>query len=235
MDKHRLVLILGGARSGKSAYAEELAMRIARAAEPTGSGTGNTISTDHTLIYVATAMAGDDSEMSERIARHQQARDHAWHTIEAPYEPAGALAAAGELGERRPVILLDCLTLLVSNLLLRSGASGKEPPGESQEDETGGIGLPAAEERVEAVIGAVLAHGRENARSLILVSNEVGMGLVPPYPLGRLYRDILGRVNAQIAGQADVVLLMLAGLPIEVKSLAGAWRAAATERLGLPG
>lgn len=231
MDKHRLVLILGGARSGKSAYAEQLAMRMSRAAEPIGSATSKGISTDHPLIYVATAVAGDDSEMRERIAIHLRARDHAWRTIEAPYDPAGALAAAGQSSERGPVILLDCLTLLVSNLLLRSGAHGDEPVG--SEGEVDRIDLQAAEERVGAVISALLDHGRENARSLILVSNEVGMGIVPPYPLGRAYRDILGRVNSRIAAEADAVLLMLAGLPIEVKSLAGAWHAAAAERLGL--
>ena len=171
--------------------------------------------------------------MSERIASHQRARDHAWHTIEAPYDPGGALAAAGLPGERDSVILLDCLTLLVANLLLSSGAPGEEP-GEGG-GEVDRINLPEAEERVGAVISALLAHGRENTRSLILVSNEVGMGLVPPYPLGRAYRDILGRVNARIAAEADAVLLMLAGLPIEVKSLADAWHAAAAERLGLLG
>jgi adenosylcobinamide kinase/adenosylcobinamide-phosphate guanylyltransferase len=224
MDKHRLILILGGARSGKSAYAEQLAMRLARATGPTGV-------IDYPLMYVATAMAGDDSEMRERIANHQRTRNPAWHTIEAPYDPAGALAAAGQPGEKGAVILLDCLTLLVSNLLLSSGVPQEEPA--KSLGETDRIDLQAAEERVGAVISALLTYGRENARSLILVSNEVGMGLVPPYPLGRVYRDLLGRLNARIAGQADAVLFMLAGLAIEVKSLASAWNAAAAERLGL--
>jgi adenosylcobinamide kinase/adenosylcobinamide-phosphate guanylyltransferase len=232
MDKHRLVLILGGARSGKSAYAEQLALRMARAPGPAGSGSGETSSTSRPLIYVATAMAGDDSEMRERIARHQWARDHSWQTIEAPYDPAEALAATGQPGKRDAVILLDCLTLLVANLLLSSSAPEEGPGG--SESEMNRIDVPAAEERVGGIISALLAYGRENARSLILVSNEVGMGLVPPYPLGRAYRDILGRVNARIAVEADAVLLMLAGLPIEVKSLAAAWDSAAAERLDLP-
>jgi adenosylcobinamide kinase/adenosylcobinamide-phosphate guanylyltransferase len=232
MDKHRLILILGGARSGKSAYAEQLALRIAGASEPTDSPAGDAVSTGHPLIYLATAMAGDDGEMRERIANHQRTRDRAWHTIEAPYDPAGALADTGEFARQGPVILLDCLTLLVSNLLLGSGAFGEEPGGS---DEVDSIDLQAADELVGEVIGALLAYGRQNARSLILVSNEVGMGLVPPYPLGRVYRDILGRANARVAAEADAVLLMLAGLPIELTSLASAWNAAAAERLGLPG
>jgi adenosylcobinamide kinase/adenosylcobinamide-phosphate guanylyltransferase len=89
------------------------------------------------------------------------------------------------------------------------------------------------EERAGRAIDDVLAVYERGARSLIIVSNEVGMGIVPVYPLGRLYRDLLGRLNARIAARADAVLLLVAGLPIEVKSLSHAWNATAADVLGL--
>jgi len=93
--------------------------------------------------------------------------------------------------------------------------------------------VPAAEARVHAAVATLLAFNQQSAGSLILVSNEVGMGVVPPYPLGRIFRDVLGRVNAEMAQRADAVIFMLSGLPIELKSLADAWQQAAAERLGL--
>jgi adenosylcobinamide kinase/adenosylcobinamide-phosphate guanylyltransferase len=198
----RLILLLGGARSGKSAYGETLAARLAG---------------DAAVTYIATASASDD-EMRERIARHRASRLAHWRTIEEPLNPADALRA-----NTSPVVLLDCVTLLVANLLL----------GGAHEDDFAAPGYDSeAEARVDRAIGDLLAAWRSHPATLILISNEVGMGLVPPYPLGRVYRDCLGRVNARLAAAADTVLLLVAGLPIELKALAAAWEREATRHLG---
>jgi adenosylcobinamide kinase/adenosylcobinamide-phosphate guanylyltransferase len=174
-----LALILGGARSGKSTFAEQLA-----------------VSAHARVTYLASAQAFDD-EMRARIAKHQAERPAHWRTVECPYDPAGALRAhAGETD----CFLLDCLTLLVSNLLLR--------------DET------APDAPVHEAIADLLTAQRESGACLICVSNEVGLGLVPDNPLGRRYRDLLGRVNQQVAAAADQVYFLVAGIPLEVKSLA---------------
>lgn len=208
-DRPRLILVLGGARSGKSGYAESLAARIAQ---------------QRPVFYVATATA-EDAEMERRIARHRAARPSHWLTVEAPGDPAAAIR--GQLVRADfPVILLDCITLLVSNLLL-DGAHAEFDEQRFEASE--------AEARVTAAIADLLAAWHETQATLILVSNEVGMGLVPPYPLGRVYRDVLGRVNAQLAREADVVLLMVAGLPVELKSLAAAWQREATRLFGTDG
>ncbi len=175
------IFILGGARSGKSDYAERLAAEMGR----------------H-VLYIATAEARDE-EMVTRIAAHRRARPTDWRTLEAPRRVGEALAT---LDERPDLLLLDCLTLLVSNLVLALE------------------GEPAAtiEAAVQAEVETILAAQAELAVPLIAVSNEVGLGVVPPYPLGRLYRDILGRVNQRVAALADQVLFMVAGLPMVVKN-----------------
>lgn len=201
--KH-LILVLGGARSGKSAYAEKLAARIAHG---------------ESIAYVATATASDN-EMRARITRHQAARPAGWRTLEAPTDPAGALAQDGTMASRG-VVLLDCLTILVANLLIAGPHEGFDA------DTFDTAAADAAETRAQSAIERLLALYYEGTRSLVLVSNEVGMGLVPDYALGRVYRDVLGRVNARVAAQADAVLLMVAGLPVEIKALADAWNARA--------
>ena len=238
-----LIVVLGGARSGKSRYGEELAAQLA--------GAGR-------VIYVATATAYDD-EMRARIAHHRAERPAAWATIEAPRDPATALRASlgADDGHEPPrAILLDCVTLLAANLLTGEGATaddtpititdamsadaiGAEPandrsPAGYSDDATQADPLVAAtsEARVLRAVDDLLAVAREHAIPLIVVTNEVGMGVVPPYPLGRVYRDILGRANALLAAQADVVLLMLAGLPIELKALATAWQERAASGMG---
>lgn len=208
-ERPRLILVLGGARSGKSSYAEALAARI---------------SGEHPVLYVATATAEDD-EMRERIARHRAARPAHWLTVEAPSDPTAATrehAAHANI----PVILLDCVTLLVSNLLLGG------PHADFDERR---FDAAEAEARATRAVEGLLAAWRETEATLILVSNEVGMGLVPPYPLGRVYRDALGRINARLAAEADIVLLLVAGLPVEMKSLAAAWQREATRLFGSEG
>lgn len=177
----RLTLILGGVRSGKSDYAQRLAAESGRP-----------------VVYLATATAGDE-EMAERIARHRAARPAHWRTLEAPTNVGQALEAVLAGGE---VVLMDCLTLLVSNLMMEEG-----------EEVTEGQLVARVTGELEALLEVCAA--REAA--LIVVSNEVGMGLVPPYPMGRVYRDVLGRANQWLAARADRVVLMVAGIPMEVK------------------
>jgi adenosylcobinamide kinase/adenosylcobinamide-phosphate guanylyltransferase len=182
-----LTLILGGARGGKSAFAQALAAKRGER-----------------VTFIATAEPGDE-EMRARIAQHRAFRPKHWLTIEAAFGTAAAVAAAATRSE---VVVLDCLALLVSNLLLAAG-----------EDYT------AAEEQVEGEISGLLRAYQAGKADLIIVSNEVGMGVVPAYPLGRIYRDLLGRANAQVARAADRVYLMVAGLAMEIKAsgLATTW------------
>ncbi len=180
----RLTLILGGARSGKSTHAEQLAAERGQQ-----------------ILYVATAQAWDD-DMAARIANHRAQRPSTWQTVEAATDVATAIATALAEQPQIDLVLLDCLTLLANNIL---------------------ITLP--EEATEHVAAAALANEvtalcqlqTQTNIGLIVVSNEVGLGIVPAYPLGRLYRDALGRANQQLAAVADEVLFMVAGLPMRVR------------------
>jgi adenosylcobinamide kinase / adenosylcobinamide-phosphate guanylyltransferase len=168
------VLVLGGARSGKSAFAERLAASFG---EP--------------VLYVATATV-TDAEMAERISRHRAQRPPGWRTLEEPLRVAQRVEA-----DPTPAttVLVEDLTLLLSNFMV----------GESTEGE--------AEGAAHAELAGLLAL-RAN---LVLVSNEVGMGIVPPYPLGRVFRDALGRLNQAAASACDEVYLLVAGLPLRLK------------------
>lgn len=183
MGKH-LTLILGGARSGKSSYAEQLAAQRGQR-----------------IAYVATAQAWDD-EMAHRIENHRRQRPTTWETIEAPSQVGAAIAAAEASAGDWDVVLIDCLTLLASNVILAL----PEP-----------VETPTAEAALRAEVDALLDAYQASKASWILVSNEVGLGIVPAYPLGRVYRDALGRANQQLAAVADEVLFMVAGLPMRVK------------------
>jgi adenosylcobinamide kinase/adenosylcobinamide-phosphate guanylyltransferase len=175
VNEFRLALILGGTRSGKSGYALELARNFSAP-----------------RLYLATAEAGDE-EMAARIAKHRRERGEGWATIEEPLELAGAIAAAQG---RYQVILADCLTLWLSNRLVRGG--------DSAELENVGLELLNILERA--------------ATPTILVSNEVGWGIVPDNPLAREFRDRAGWLHQLLAAAADLVVLMVAGLPLFLKS-----------------
>jgi adenosylcobinamide kinase/adenosylcobinamide-phosphate guanylyltransferase len=176
----KLTLLLGGARSGKSRFAQTLA----------GSQSG-------LVVYIATAQALD-AEMEQRVAKHRRERPAHWLTLELPRAIAQGYRRSG-LQPR--VVILDCLTLLVSNVLLA------ECPSEEIEAEK-------AMAAVQLELDALLELLEQDAAQWIIVSNEVGMGLVPPYPLGRVYRDALGIANQRLAAVADQVFLMVAGIPL---------------------
>lgn len=166
----RLTLILGGARSGKSRHAETLVMRLAPP-----------------RVYIATAEPLDD-EMRARIAEHRTRRGQDWETLEAPRDLPTALARAGT-----SPVLVDCLTLWLSNLMLD------------------GADIPEAAANLDAALDARTAP-------TVLVSNEVGLGIVPENALARRFRDEAGRLNQRLAARADRVLFMVAGLAMTLKS-----------------
>ena len=167
----KCTLILGGARSGKSRFAQGLAEQ--------GEGP---------LVYVATAGAYDD-EMAERIERHRGDRGDRWDTVEAQFDLVDAIGRHSGSG---PTLLVDCLTLWLSNLMLD-------------------------ERDVGAALDGLIAALKACDRHVILVSNEVGSGIVPETPLGRIFRDEAGRLNQRVAAQADEVALVVAGLPLWLK------------------
>lgn len=177
----RLTLILGGARSGKSAYALNLAGQQNRP-----------------VIFVATAVAFDE-EMAARIKVHQAERPKEWITLEAPRAVGRAVSACESPAE---MLVIDCLTLLANNVILAL-----------PDPEDARAAQAAMDDEIDALLGAYALSGAE----WVVVSNEVGLGLVPPTPLGRVYRDVLGRANQRLAAAADRVLFMVAGLPMVVK------------------
>jgi adenosylcobinamide kinase/adenosylcobinamide-phosphate guanylyltransferase len=170
ISARQITLVLGGARSGKSRYAEAL---VGAFAPP--------------WLYVATAEARDD-EMTARIAAHRARRGPDWRTIEAPRDVATVLAGA----PGGSAMLVDCLTLWLSNLML-------------------------AEADIDAEIDRLDAALARAQVPVVLVSNEVGLGIVPGNALARRFRDAQGRLNQRVAARADRVVLMVAGLPLGVK------------------
>jgi adenosylcobinamide kinase/adenosylcobinamide-phosphate guanylyltransferase len=170
-----VTLVLGGARSGKSRYAQQLAAGGQRVA------------------FLATAEASDD-EMRQRIARHRAERPPAWSTVEVPLDLEAAVL---ECGESFDLLLIDCLTLWTANLL----ASER---GDAQ--------------RILARAARLCHALHRTPAGVVLVSNEVGEGIVPDNAVARAYRDLLGEINQRVAKAADVVLLMVAGYPITVKT-----------------
>ena len=178
-----LTVILGGARSGKSTHAERLA-----------------INRGGRVAYIATAEALDD-EMQARIAVHKKGRPKGWETIEIPRYVGRTFQ---KQAVQTDIVILDCLTMLVSNLL-----------GFASLDETL-LDEMAASKHLKAETDGLIDAIQSSEADWIVVSNEVGLGLVPPYPLGRLYRDLLGRANQQLADIADEVYWMVAGIPVPI-------------------
>ena len=184
-----LTLILGGVRSGKSRFGQELALELG----------------GEDVLFVATAESRDE-EMTSRIDKHRRSRPSAWQTIERPLKTGIAIAEYDNLPS---VVLVDCLTLLVTNVLL-----------ENETDLNASDGTSSIENRMLAEIDDLVRIAASRNTHLIVVSGEVGMGLVPETALGRLFRDMLGWSNQRIAARASSTYFMLAGMPIKVSALA---------------
>ncbi|MFH1305993.1 MAG: bifunctional adenosylcobinamide kinase/adenosylcobinamide-phosphate guanylyltransferase [Candidatus Omnitrophota bacterium] len=170
----KFVFILGGARSGKSGYAVKLAKKIRKK-----------------TVFIATAVASD-KEMAERIALHRASRPRQWKLIEEGSEINLALAG---IKSRYGVVLIDCLGLLISNLM------------------AGGLEEKDIEKKIKKLISTV----QTTAAVVLVVSNDVGGGIVPENALARKFRDVLGRANQMMAEKADEVIFMQAGIPVFLK------------------
>jgi len=171
----QLILVTGGTRSGKSSFAQDLAE------EAQGR-----------KAFIATAEPLD-REMKERIALHKQERPAGWDTVE---EPINLATAVKECGEAYDVLLIDCLTLWISNLLVNKSIH---------------------EEAILKNISALVAGCREVPARVIVVTNELGMGIVPSDRLSRIYRDLVGKANQQVASAADEVYFLVSGIPMKLK------------------
>ncbi len=196
--KGTLTLILGGVRSGKSRFGQGLAHRL-----------GN-----DDVLFVATAESRDE-EMARRIVKHRKSRPDTWRTLEQPLKTGNSIHVFELLPK---VVLVDCLTLLVSNVLLEKESDLDTPEG-----------IAAIENRMHAEVEDLIAVAKHHGSHLIVVSGEVGMGLVPENALGRLFRDMLGWSNQQLSANATSTYLMVAGLPVNVSSLGCSVQQAAQE------
>ncbi len=185
--KSRITLVTGGARSGKSRYAEELALKADR------------------VLYIATAVPFDD-EMRARIRIHQTRRPEAWRTLEA-YKGLDQRLEA--LKDTFDWILLDCLTVMTTNLMFDDPSFDIDAVTEEQKEQ-----LQTA---ILLQVQGVCAWLKQNDKSGILVTNEVGMGIVPENRLARYFRDVAGRVNQLAAAEADEAWLVCSGLPLKLK------------------
>jgi adenosylcobinamide kinase / adenosylcobinamide-phosphate guanylyltransferase len=183
----KLILVTGGARSGKSTYAEQMASEM-------GSN----------VLYIATSIPFDD-EMKQRIKKHREQRPSEWETLEAYMEMDRELA--DKLADRQAV-LLDCITIMVTNLMMERC---------NDWDNLGPAVVSDMERYTVQEVQKLLETAQKANIPFILVTNEVGMGVVPEYASGRLFRDIAGRVNQIIAREADEVYLCVSGIPVKIK------------------
>ena len=181
----KIILLLGGARSGKSHYAQQYALQ-----------------NGEKILFVATATAGDE-DIRLRIAKHKKDRPSNWRTLEATTEIGTQIEAHAGDAE---LIIIDCITMLVNNIFSRY---------DDKQFDT--IEETALEKAVVAEIEQLQKCFKKLDASFLIISNEVGLGLVPDNRMGRLYRDILGRANQMLAQTADEVFLLVAGIPLRIK------------------
>jgi adenosylcobinamide kinase/adenosylcobinamide-phosphate guanylyltransferase len=183
MKRGKFYFIFGGARSGKSSFAEKLASSLGEE-----------------VTYIATAEALDE-EMAARIREHKRRRPASWNTIEEPYRVTDVLETIGKEGG---VILIDCLTLLLTNLFYKQATE--------QDDDT-------RLKQVLSEINRLAKTAKECSADVLIVSNEVGLGVVPDYPDGRLFRDLTGWANQIMTQEADNAYFMVSGMALDIKAL----------------
>jgi len=183
-----IILVTGGARSGKSTYAEKLAK------EEKGG-----------VLYIATSIPFDD-EMKDRVKKHKQRRPEAWHTFEG-YKNLKQVFYNEEI--KFDTILLDCITIMVTNLMFDfAGDNFNELNNEA---------IDTMESKILQEVADFLCHAEKSTKTIIIVTNEIGAGIVPEYKMARVFRDIAGRVNQYIASRAQEVHLVVCGIPIKIK------------------
>jgi adenosylcobinamide kinase/adenosylcobinamide-phosphate guanylyltransferase len=180
----KLILVTGGARSGKSQYVMEQAAKTGKPA-----------------LFVATAEAGD-KEMKARIEEHKKSRPANWKTVEARSNLG--VQIENNIGDAQSVII-DCITLLTNNIFMDHIAEGDK------------FTETKVEDSLNTEIESILSSIRRSKAKFYLVTNEVGLGIVPEHPMSRLYRDMLGKVNQKLAKAADDVYLFVAGIPVKIK------------------
>lgn len=183
----KLVLVTGGARSGKSSFAEEMAGKFG-----------------DNVLYIATSIPFDD-EMRDRIQKHRERRPSCWETLEAYRDMDVKLT--DRLGGK-DAVLLDCVTIMVTNLMFEKKMDWDNVNPDEINEIEGFTGL-----EIEKLISVI----RNDKVPFVIVTNEVGMGVVPEYPSGRAFRDIAGRVNQRLAREADEVYLCVSGIPVKIK------------------
>lgn len=182
-----IIFVTGGSRSGKSRFAEKTVAKM-----------GNEIA------YIATAVV-TDKDMAERIKKHQQARPQSWQTIE-KYHGFAELSQVEQ--SKADAFILDCITIMITNLMMDSGLDFDKATVEQ---------IGELEGDIQKEIEALLIWVRENNRNIVIVSNEVGLGLVPEYRMGSIFRDIAGKMNQLIAEQANQVYFVVSGIPVKIK------------------
>ncbi len=186
----KITLILGGARSGKSVFAEEIAKKY------------------NDVTYIATAEVKDD-EMCERIQIHRTRRPHNWKSIEAPYNVDKAVL---DLNGKAGLVFIDCITLYITNMLLNAEVTNSANSGNIQAAD-----LRNRQAQILVEIDKLSQACRESRSDVIIVSNEVGLGIVPDNALSRVFRDIAGSANQILADEADEVYFMVAGIAQRIK------------------
>ncbi|HPU36257.1 MAG TPA: bifunctional adenosylcobinamide kinase/adenosylcobinamide-phosphate guanylyltransferase [Bacillota bacterium] len=190
----KLILVLGGARSGKSNFAEQQALRLGKR-----------------VTYIATA-AVKDGEMAERVQKHRARRPATWETVEEEKNVIDVIRK----GQKGDVFILDCVTLWLTNLLLDQCPPFQDVPAPSEN-------VPVSSKKEAWILeqAHLLGDSVSNGADLIMVSNETGLGLVPENPLARTFRDLAGKVNQILASKADEVYFIIAGLPLRIKPFTG--------------
>lgn len=203
----KLVFITGGARSGKSTFAEKLAIKQLEIEQlPAEQITTEQLAVEQrkNVLYIATAIPFDD-EMKIRIKKHKERRPAKWQTVEA-YKDLDKVIEINMYG--KSVVLLDCITVMITNLMVEKNLDWDKV----EEKE-----LYNVETEINCEIKKFINTAKNKGALFLVVSNEIGMGLVPEYAMSRIFRDIAGRVNQKISEAADEVFFCVSGIPIKIK------------------